>query len=127
VSFVQGRGDANGVVSVTNGTGPISTGAAPNAFIFSPLWFTGVGAGVTVEQRYAAGNPLVAGHWLANDDGTGGPGQAAGQAAVVSGVATRGTATALFGTEPMFRNHPKGTFALVARAVFWSSVSGAAA
>jgi hypothetical protein len=126
VTFVQGRGDANGVVSVTNGTGPISTGAMPNAFIFSPLWFTGVGAGVTVEQRYASGNPLVAGHWLANDDGTGGPAQAAGQAAVVSGVAARGTATALFGTEPMFRNHPKGTFASVARAVFWSSVSGAA-
>jgi len=121
VTAVQGRGDANGVVSLDNGTGPIGTGAMPNAFVFSPLWFTGIGAGVTVEQRYAAGNPLVAGHWLANDDGTGGPTQAGGQAAVVSGVAARGTAAVLFGTEPMFRNHPKGTFADVARAVLWTT------
>ena len=55
---------------------------------------------MTVEQRYAANAPLVAGHWLPDDDGTGGPDQAAGQAAVVSGVAARGTRTVLFGTQP---------------------------
>ena len=127
VTAVAGRGDANGVVAVDNGTGPVGAGALPHAFVFSPLWFTGVGAGVTVEQRYAAGNPLVAGHWLPTTAGTGGPQQAAGQAAVVSGVAARGTATVLFGTEPLFRAHPKGPFAQVARAILWSSVSGASA
>jgi hypothetical protein len=40
---------------------------------------------------------------------------------VVSGVAARGTATAVFGTEPLFRNHPKGSFAQVSRAVFWAT------
>jgi Zinc carboxypeptidase len=124
VTAVPGRGDANGVVKVDNGTGPVGTGAPAHAFVFSPLYFTGAGAGVTVEQRYAAGNPLVAGHWLPTEEGTGGPQQAAGQPCVVSGVAARGTATVLFGTEPLFRNHPKGSFAQVARAIWWSSVSG---
>jgi hypothetical protein len=117
---VAGRSDANGVAAVDNGAGPIGTGALPHAFVFSPQWFTVLGPGVRVEQRYAAGNPLVAGHWLARDDGTGGPQQAAGQAAVVSGVSARGAAVVLFGTEPLFRAHPKGAFAQVARAVYWS-------
>jgi hypothetical protein len=123
VTAVAGRGDANGVVAVDNGPGLLGAGAMPNAFVFSPLYFTNVGAGVTVEQRYRAGNPLVAGHWLPNASGTGGPQQAAGQASVVSGVAARGTTTALFGTEPLFRNHPKGTFAQVARAAFWATAA----
>jgi hypothetical protein len=118
VTAVPGRGDANGVMSVTNGSGPVAGGALPNAFVYSPLWFTGIGAGVTVEQRYGT---LIAGHWLSDEDGNGGQDQAAGQASVVSGVAARGTATVLFGTEPMFRAHPKGMYAQVARAIYWST------
>jgi hypothetical protein len=116
---VVGRGDANGVVRVT--------GNAEHAFVYSPLWFTNLGAGVTAEQRYATGNPLVAGHWLSEDDGTGGPLQAAGQAAVVSGVAAKGTAMVMFGTEPLFRAHPKGSFAQVARAIYGTSLERAPA
>jgi hypothetical protein len=82
---------------------------------------------VTAEQRYATGNPLVAGHWLSEDDGTGGPLQAAGQAAVVSGVAAKGTAMVMFGTEPLFRAHPKGSFAQVARAIYGTSLERAPA
>ncbi|GAA1042016.1 M14 family zinc carboxypeptidase [Virgisporangium ochraceum] len=123
VTPVAGRGDANGVVSLTNGPGLLGSGAMNTAFVYSPLFFTNVGAGVTVEQRYGPGNPLIAGHWLPNATGTGGPEQAAGQAAVVSGVSSRGTATVLFGTEPLFRNHPKGTFAQVARASFWATAA----
>jgi len=119
VTAVAGRGDANGVVTVANGTGPVvGAGALPHVFVYSPVWFTGVGAGVTVEQRYGT---LVAGHWLPNEDGTGGQEQAAGQASVVSGVAARGTGTVLFGTEPLFRAHPKGLYAQVARAVYWTA------
>jgi len=121
VTAVAGRGDGNGIVAVESGGGPVAGGAPPHALIFSPLWFTGVGAGVSVEQRYADGNPLVAGHWLTVPDGTGGPTQAAGQAAVVSGMAPRGTATVLFGTEPLFRAHPKGLYAQVARGILWST------
>jgi len=121
VTAVAGRGDANGVVSVVGGNGPVAGGGLPYSFVFSPLWFADVAPGLVVEQRYAATNPLVAGHWKTEDDGTGGPGQAAGQAAVVSGVAAKGTAAVLFGTEPLFRAHPKGLYAQVARAIYWST------
>jgi hypothetical protein len=124
VTGVAGRADANGVMSVTNGSGPVAAGALPHAFIYSPVWFTAIGAGVTVEQRYGS---LVAGHWLSDDDGTGGADQGAGQASVVSGVAARGTATVLFGTEPMFRAHPKGMYGQVARAIYWSTSTVSAA
>lgn len=116
---VAGWEDANGVVNVVNGTGPVGTGALPHSFVYSPQWFTNLGAGVTVDQRYGS-TVIAAGHWHARDDGTGGQDAAAGQAAVVSGTATSGARVVLFGTEPMFRNHPKGLYAQVARAIFWT-------
>ncbi|MFD2396455.1 hypothetical protein ACFSVJ_05915 [Prauserella oleivorans] len=78
VTAVAGRGDANGVVSVTNAAGPIGAGAPAHAFVYSPLWFTGLGEGVVAEQRYAEPDPLVSGHWLPGDDGNG-PAEAAGR------------------------------------------------
>lgn len=116
-----GRSDANGVVAVTG-----ATGVRSYSFAYSPLWFTDLGAGVTADQRYAATGPLVAGHWRAEDDGTGGPDAAAGQAAVVSGRAARGTPTVLFGTEPLFRAHPKGLYAQVGAAILWAGSGDAA-
>jgi hypothetical protein len=118
ITAVAGRGDANGVVAVSN-TGSLMRGAPGHSFVYSPLWFTGLGAGVVAEQRYAQAGPLVAGHWLPGEDGNG-PAQAAGQASVVSGTSEHGTRTVMFGTEPLFRGHPKGLFAQVARAVFWT-------
>ncbi|MEU4562780.1 M14 family zinc carboxypeptidase [Actinoplanes sp. NPDC023936] len=113
-----GRGDANGVVNVVN-TGPVvGAGSLPHSFVYSPIWFTG--AGVTVEQRYGA-DPLVAGHWQPTAAGTNGPAQAAGQAAVVSGTTAGGGNAVLFGTEPLFRAHPKGLYAQYARALFWTA------
>lgn len=116
---VAGREDANGVVSMVNGNGPIGAGALDTSFVYAPHWFADLGPGVVVEQRYAA-TPLVAGHWRPRDDGSGGQQAAAGQAAVVSGASARGAKVVLFGTEPMFRDHPKGLYAQFARAVFWS-------
>jgi hypothetical protein len=114
---VAGRADANGVVNVEN-TGPVvGAGSLPNSFVYSPLWFTG--SGFTVEQRYAA-DPLVAGHWLPTTAGQG-PEQAAGQASVVSGATARGGRAVLFGTEPLFRAHPKGLYAQFARALYWTA------
>ncbi|SES35039.1 M14 family zinc carboxypeptidase [Lentzea albida] len=116
---VAGWEDANGVVNVVNGTGPIGTGALPHSFVYSPQWFTNLGTGVTVEQRYGS-TVIAAGHWHARDNGTGGQDAAAGQAAVVSGTAANGAKVVLFGTEPMFRDHPKGLYAQVAKALFWT-------
>lgn len=109
---VEGDEEANGVVRVVN-SGPVTAGAPPHAFVYSPVWFTGLGPGVRVEQSYATGNPLVAGHWRASADGSGGPGEAAGRPSVVSGPRA-----VLFGTEPLFRDHPKGELPQVGRALF---------
>lgn len=108
---VEGNGDANGVVRVVN-SGRITAGAPGHGFVYAPVWFTGLGRGVTVEQSYATGNPLVAGHWRSLEDGSGGPAAAAGRASVVSGPRA-----VLFGTEPLFRDHPKGQFPQVGRAL----------
>jgi hypothetical protein len=115
---VAGRGDANGVVAVQNAGPVVGAGSLPNSFVYSPLWFTG--SGFTVEQRYAA-DPLVAGHWLPSSPGAGGSEQAAGQASVISGATARGGKAVLFGTEPLFRAHPKGLYAQFARALYWTA------
>ncbi|MEV6420646.1 M14 family zinc carboxypeptidase [Streptomyces sp. NPDC051662] len=117
VKPVAGNGDANGVVRVTNAGGPITGGAPAHTFVYSPLWFTDLGRGVRVEQSYGTGSPLVSGHWRAKDDGTGGPSDAAGRASVVSGTSAKGGSVVLFGTEALFRDHPKGLFSQVGRAL----------
>lgn len=117
VKPVEGNGDANGVVRVVN-SGTVTTGAPDHSFVYAPVWFTDLGPGVRVEQSYATGDPLVSGHWRPLDDGTGGPTAAAGQAAVVSGPHA-----VLFGTEPLFRDHPKGEFPQVGRALLTVSRS----
>ncbi|MFJ4831314.1 M14 family zinc carboxypeptidase [Streptomyces sp. NPDC088747] len=108
---VAADGDANGVVRVVS-SGPVTAGAPDHGFVYAPLWFTDLGPGVRVEQSYATGDPLVAGHWRPLADGTAGPTAAAGQASVVSGPHA-----VLFGTEPLFRDHPKGQFPQVGRAL----------
>ncbi|WNZ11831.1 M14 family zinc carboxypeptidase [Streptomyces sp. 11x1] len=112
VTAVQGNGDANGLVRVVNTGGAVTGGAPDHSFVYAPVWFTGLGAGVRVEQSYGGGNPLVSGHWRPSEDGSGGPAAAAGRASVVSGPHA-----VLFGTEPLFRAHPKGEFPQVGRAL----------
>ncbi|CAL9434727.1 M14 family zinc carboxypeptidase [Streptomyces sp. enrichment culture] len=115
---VAGDADANGVVRVVN-SGPVTAGSPSYGFVYAPVWFTDLGAGVRVEQSYAGGNPLLSGHWRAGEPGAGGPADAAGRAAVVSGPQA-----VLFGTEPLFRAHPKGMFAQVARALLIMAQTG---
>ncbi len=105
---VEGNGDANGVVRLVN-----SNGGPDHGFVYAPMWFTDLGPGVRVEESYATGNPLLSGHWRPDGNGAGGPADAAGEAAVVSGPQA-----VLFGTEPLFRDHPKGEFAQLGRALF---------
>ncbi|MEV2249465.1 M14 family zinc carboxypeptidase [Streptomyces sp. NPDC050147] len=116
VRAVSGNGDANGVVRVVNSGGPVTGGAPSHSFVYAPMWFKGLGSGVRVEQSYGAGNPLVSGHWRPAEGGVGGPSDAAGQPSVVSGAAA-GSRVVLFGTEPLFRDHPKGMFPQVGRAL----------
>ncbi|MVO84252.1 peptidase M28 [Streptomyces sp. p1417] len=118
VTAVEGNGDANGVVRVRNAGGAVAGSGTGYGFVYAPMWFTGLGSGVRVEQAYAGGKPLVSGHWRADSSGAGGPADAAGEASVVSGVSAGGARVVLFGTEPLFRGHPKGVFAQVGRALF---------
>ncbi|GHH33662.1 M14 family zinc carboxypeptidase [Streptomyces candidus] len=118
---VPGNEDANGVVRVDSSpSSAVASGAPAHTFVFSPMWFSELGKGVRADQAYgrSGGNPLVSGHWRAGKDGGGGPQDAAGKAAIVSGTSARGAQVVLIGTQPLFRAHPKGEFAQVARALF---------
>lgn len=117
VTAHEGPRPANGVVAVEQSGSALTDGATDHTFVYSPLWFTDLGEGVTVEQSYAAEDVLVSGHWIDGLD------DAAGEALVVSGV-QRGGGAVLFGSEPLFRAHPKGQYALVGRALIWSSLQG---
>ncbi|GAB2685318.1 M14 family zinc carboxypeptidase [Thalassiella azotivora] len=120
---VAGRSDANGVVTVDNASGPLTAGAPGHSFVYSPRWFTDLGPEVAVEQRFTATGPLVSGHWRATSSGTGGQDAARGQALVVRGVDESGAAVVSFGSEPLFRAHPKGLHATVARALHWTALT----
>ena len=122
VTVVTGRGDANGVVQVTSDPGsPVAAAATETTFVYSPRWFTRLGPQVRADQRFAA-DPLVSGHWTGGTDG--GPESAVGHALVVSGEVDSGARAVLFGSEPLFRAHPKGQYALVARALLWAGSEG---
>ncbi len=126
VTSVAGSSSANGVVRVTNAEGPVTDGALPHSFVYGPRWFTDLGAGVVAEQRYAASDVLVAGHWRPLEGPTSVAG-AAGQASIVRGLDETGASVVLFGTEPMFRDHPKGLYAQVGRAVLHTAVTAGSA
>jgi len=114
---VQGNDSGNGVVAVSTPEGSLLEGYADErAFVYGAVHFTDLGEGTVVEQTYAE-DPLVAGHWRADDDGTGGPSAAAGQASVISGTSATGGRAVLFGTYPTFRVHPLGMLDDVARAL----------
>ena len=115
VTTHEGPRPANGVVAVDHSGSALTAGATDHTFVYSPLWFTDLGDGVTTEQSYAAPDFLVSGHWA------GERADAAGQALVVSG-AQRGGGAVLIGSEPLFRAHPKGQYALVGRALVWSTL-----
>ncbi|MGD8201972.1 M14 family zinc carboxypeptidase [Ornithinimicrobium sp. W1679] len=119
----QGPGRANGIVAVDTPEGSIlAPHAQEHAFVYPPVWFTGLGATTTVEQSYAT-DPMLAGHWRATTE-TNGPDAAAGQASVISGRTAQGSAV-VFGTSPLFRTHPKGGLSQVAQAVVWAAPEAA--
>ena len=132
---------ANGVVGVDNASDSPVVGGFPTedtSFVYDPLWFTDLGDGVRADQRFNTEDVLLAGHWLGDfeqwiGDDTPGPncgggsrensGQtdAAGQASIISGTDETGARVVLFGTEPMFRDHPKKLYQQVAQAFYWVS------
>ena len=126
---VTGNRSGNGIVAVDTPADSLLAAHPQGAsFIYPASWFTGLGEGVKVEQRYAA-DPLLAGHWRQSPDGPGGPvadgpASAAGEASVVSAEADSGARTVVFGTSVFFRNHPKGGLSQAATALFWAAPAG---
>ncbi|MGF1664481.1 MAG: M14 family zinc carboxypeptidase [Kineosporiaceae bacterium] len=111
VTAAAGREDANGIVAVVNDPDSVVAGGAlDTAFVSSPWYFTAVGDGVAIDQSLAAGDFFLAGHWIGQE-------AAEGRPVVVSGAA-RGADVTLFGTEPLYRNHPEGMFPQVAEALW---------
>ncbi|WP_053205106.1 M14 family zinc carboxypeptidase [Jiangella muralis] len=102
---------ANGIVAVTNDpASPVTGTASPSSFVSNPQHFTGLGAGVRVDQRFGDEGFFLAGHWIGHE-------AVAGQPVVVSGVAG-GADVTLFATEPLYRSHPEGLFPQVANALW---------
>jgi hypothetical protein len=119
VTATTGPSLASGVVNVVNSTGPIASGAIPHTWVFPPTWYTNLGAGVEVEQSYAA-DPLLSGWWGSNATGTNSQAAAAGQASIVKKV-TGSNGIALIGTSPTVRLHAKGLHSQLGRAILWAS------
>ncbi|PMR62413.1 peptidase [Verrucosispora sp. ts21] len=118
VTATAGPSLASGVANVVNRGGPVTADASAYSFISQPVWFTNLGAGVSVEQSYAA-DPLLAGWWART--GANGQTAAANQASIVRTVSAGGNGVVLFGTNPTFRLHPKGLHPQLGRALLWAA------
>ncbi|NEE04210.1 M14 family zinc carboxypeptidase [Phytoactinopolyspora halotolerans] len=117
VGVESGPFRANGIVEVHRTEGAPTTGAYPadgHSFVYAPVWFTDVPPEATVDERLGTGDFFVSGHWIGHD-------AAASGATVVSGTGDVDAKVVLFGTRPLFRDHPKGLYPQVANAVFWSA------
>jgi len=92
--------------------------ASGSTFAFPPAWFTGLGAGVSVDATYAD-KFFQAGWWAASPA----PAGAAGQPVIVHGAFGAGRVT-YFGPMPAFRAATDGTFRLLANAIFTGEAAG---
>ena len=109
------NGDGNAIVDVVYSlTDSVAGGFLDNdyAFVFTPAWFTRLGAGVVNSADFSAGSFLVSGFW---------PGWqasgAAGSPVVVHGDKGDSDIT-LIGLDVTFRGHPENTFRLLANAIY---------
>jgi hypothetical protein len=121
VTAVVGNPDANGIGRVVNDpSSPVTSTALGQTFVYSPVWFESLGAGVVAAQRFGAGDFFFAGHWIDTpEDPATGQEDAAGDAVVVHGE-DGSSRVVLFGSDTLFRAHPRGLFPQPAHALWWS-------
>lgn len=113
VDYVRGDPSANGIARIDNAAGsPVGSTAPAQTFVYSPIWFENLGSGVEAAQRFVTGDFFFSGHWAGQED-------ASGDAVVVHGESDGGRA-ALFGSNPLFRAHPRGLYPQAAHALWWS-------
>ena len=123
-SASTGTSSSNGIVALDNPDGlpagsPLAMHEQTSGFVYPATWFTDLGEGTLAARTYAAGAPLLAGHWT----GTG-QASAAGQAETIQGEAASGARGLVFGTSLVFRNHPKGGLGDLGRALLWAAPEG---
>jgi predicted deacylase len=121
---VQGsRTDANGVLAISTTQNPVLPGrqGPGHSFGYPIAWFPQTGSATTVQTL--AADPLVSGHWRPGADPNTQAGQptAAGQALTVAAQIAGGGRLVAFGSEPLFRWHPKGLFDEVVDAMLWAA------
>ena len=113
VDYVRGDTSANGIARVDNAAGsPVGSTAPGQTFVYSPIWFENLGSGVDAAQRFGSGDFFFSGHWVGQED-------ASGDAVVVHGERDGGRAV-LFGSNPLFRAHPRGLYPQAAHGLWWS-------
>jgi hypothetical protein len=82
------------------------------AFVFTPAWFTRLGAGVVSSAEFGDGDFIVSGFWpFWQASG------AAGSPVVVHGSDGEGDTT-LIGLDVTFRGHPENTFRILGNAIY---------
>lgn len=82
------------------------------AFVYTPVWFTRLGAGVVSSAAFSEGDFIVSGFWpFWQVSG------AAGAPVVVHG-SDGDSDTALIGLDVTFRGHPENTFRLLGNAIY---------
>ncbi len=107
--------DGNAIVEVDYATDDGAVGGYPDAdvaFVFTPAWFTSIGADVDVAASIGSDDFLVSGYW----PGWEGAG-AAGQPTVVTSDNGDGDVT-LVGLDITFRGHPENTFRILGNGIF---------
>ncbi|HEX6306302.1 MAG TPA: M14 family zinc carboxypeptidase [Anaerolineales bacterium] len=107
--------DGNAIVQVEFSATDGVAGGFPNedyAFVFTPAWFTSLGAGVVTSAELGAGDFLVSGFWP-GWQGTG----AAGSPVVVH-TSNGDSDVTLAGLDLTFRGHPENAFRLLANAIY---------
>jgi hypothetical protein len=81
------------------------------AFVFTPAWFTSLGAGVTESAWFSDGDFIVSGFWPFRDVSTAG-------SPVVVHTANGDSDVTLSGLDLTFRGHPENSFRLLANAIY---------
>ena len=106
----------NAIVDVTfSATDGVAGGFLDNdyAFVYTPAWFTRIGAGVVSSAEFGAGDFIVSGFW---------PGWqvsgADGSPVVVHGSYGGDGDATLIGLDATFRGHPENSFRLLANAIY---------
>jgi len=108
-------GDGNAIVDVAfSATDGVAGGFLDEdyAFVFTPAWFTDLGAGVTSSAEFGPGDFLVSGFW---------PGwqtSGAAGAPVIVHAANGDSDVTLAGLDLTFRGHPENSFRLLANAIY---------